>query len=194
MSRHWTRRAVAGAAVLALVAGCSSPGPAPAGGDGQGFVSGDGSVLVVDPAAREPAPAVSGTTLDGEELALSELQGDVVVLNVWGSWCAPCREEAPYLQGVFDDTSRDGVRFVGINTRDDLAAAQAFERRFDVTYPSLVDTDGRLLLQFRGSLPPSAIPSTLVIDREGRVAARVLGPTTYSDLKRLVDEVAAEPA
>ncbi len=194
MSRSRLPWGVVGAVALALVAGCSTAGPTPAGGDGQGFVSGDGSLSVVDPAAREPAPELSGTTLDGEQLALSELQGDVVVLNVWGSWCAPCREEAPYLQGVYDDTRRDGVRFVGINTRDDLAAATAFERRFAITYPSLVDTDGRLLLQFRGSLPPSAIPSTLVIDREGRVAARVLGPTTYSELKRLVDEVAAEPA
>lgn len=194
MSGHGRRWAAVGAAVMALVSGCSTPGPVPAGGDGQGFVSGDGSLLVVDPEAREPAPELTGTTLDGEPLSLSELQGEVVVLNVWGSWCAPCREEAPYLQGVFDDTRRDGVRFVGVNTRDDLAAAQAFERRFDITYPSLVDTDGRLLLRFRGSLPPSAIPSTLVVDRQGRVAARVLGPTTYSDLKRLVDEVSAEPA
>jgi thiol-disulfide isomerase/thioredoxin len=193
MSRIGVRVVVA-STVLVLVTGCGTGGPAPAGGDGQGFVGGDGSVRVVDPEARQPAPDVSGETVDGGLLALSDLRGKVVVLNVWGSWCAPCREEAPYLQGVYDDTRRDGVRFVGINTRDDVAAAQAFERSFGVTYPSLVDTDGRLLLQFRGSLPPSSIPSTLVVDREGRIAARVLGPTTYSALKRLVDDVAAEPA
>jgi thiol-disulfide isomerase/thioredoxin len=194
MTTARSRLAVVGAVALVLVAGCATGGPTPAGGDGQGFVSGDGSLTVVDPSAREPAPELAGTTLDGEQLDLSELRGDVVVLNVWGSWCADCREEAPYLQAVYDDTQRDGVRFVGINTRDDVAAAQAFERSFSITYPSLVDTDGQKILQFGGTLPFSAIPSTVVIDRQGRVAARVLGATTYSGLKRLVDEVAAEPA
>lgn len=177
-----------------LLGACSGSGTAPAGGDGQGFVSGDGSVAVVDPAERRPAPELTGTTLAGEPFDLADHRGDVVVLNVWGSWCAPCREEAPYLQAVYEETASDGVQFVGVNTRDDDAAARAFERRFGITYPSVVDDDGRLLLAFRDTLPPSSIPSTLVIDREGRVAARVLGPTTFTELRALVDDVAAEPA
>jgi len=177
--------------VLALSA-CSSGGATAGVGDGQGFVSGDGTVAVVAPADRVAAPDLSGDTVDGGQLALSDYAGDVVVLNVWGSWCAPCRAEAPALEAVYEETKPDGVSFLGINTRDDLAAAQAFVRRFSVSYPSLVDADGRLLLQFGTSLPPSAIPSTLVIDREGRIAARVLGPTTFTELRRLVNQVAAE--
>jgi thiol-disulfide isomerase/thioredoxin len=185
--------ALVGAAVLFGLAGCSSTAAPTAGGDGQGFVTGDGSVAVVDPADRRPAPDLAGTTLSGDAVSLSDLAGDVVVLNVWASWCGPCREEAPYLQAVADESAADGVTFLGINTRDDDAAAQAFERRFEITYPSIVDEDGRLLLAFRDTLPPSAIPSTLVIDRQGRVAARILRSTTYTELKRLVADVAAEP-
>ncbi len=144
------------------------------------------------PRIATQAPAVSGKTLQGEDLALSDFAGDVVVLNVWGSWCAPCRAEAQTLQKLSDKYAKDGVQFVGINTRDDNANAQAFERNFGISYPSLSDTDGRLQLEFHDSLPPSAIPSTLVIDRQGRVAARVLGPVTYSQMTGLIDDVAGE--
>jgi peroxiredoxin len=93
---------------------------------------------------------------------------------------------------VYSENRKDGVSFLGINTRDQDAAAMAFEENFDITYPSLVDENGELLLAFRDSLPASAIPSTLVVDREGRIAARVLGPTTYSQLTELVEQVASE--
>jgi peroxiredoxin len=93
---------------------------------------------------------------------------------------------------VYLDQKQDGVRFVGLNTRDQQAAALAFEQRFGITYPSLVDESGELQLAFRDSLPPNAIPSTLVIDRDGDIAARVVGPTTYSQLSELVGDVAAE--
>jgi len=96
------------------------------------------------------------------------------------------------LQQVFTDTQKEGVQFVGINTRDQEAAAIAFEKNFGITYPSLVDKNGQLQLAFRESLPANSIPSTLVIDRDGRVAARVLGATTYSQLTDLVDQVASE--
>lgn len=148
--------------------------------------------MVIDPADRVTAPEVEGVTLQGDSLSLSDFDGDVIVLNVWGSWCAPCRAEAETLQEVAAKTGPDGVQFVGLNTRDQTAAALAFERRFGVEYPSLVDADGQLQLAFSDSLPPSAIPSTLIIDRSGRVAARVLGATTYTQLKGLVDDVAAE--
>jgi len=195
--RHRYAAAVAVVALLALgTSACSDSGAgAPvAGGDGQGFVEGDGTVTVIDPADRQAAPPLSGTTLDGKPLDVTALRGDVVVLNVWASWCGPCRGEAPALEAVYQDTRAKGVRFVGINTRDQTVAARAFERGFDITYPSLVDDSGSLLLGFRDTLPPSAIPSTVVLDRKGDVAARVLGPTTYTQLKRLVTQVAAESA
>lgn len=189
--RGWPNVARVGVlTVLLFTTACSGPSTTSTGG--QGFVSGDGSAQVIDPADRLAAPEVSGTTLTGEALALSDFAGDVVVVNVWGSWCAPCRAEATSLQQVYADNRREGVQFVGLNTRDQTAAALAFEERFEITYPSLVDENGELQLAFRDTLPPNAIPSTLVIDRGGDIAARIVGPTTYSQLSELVGDVAAE--
>lgn len=187
-----TRGAGIALGLVLLLAGCTDASSGVESGGGQGFVSGDGSAQVIAAGDRAVAPEVSGTTLDGQPLALSDFAGDVVVVNVWGSWCAPCRAEAEALQQVYLDNKHDGVRFVGLNTRDQQAAALAFEQRFGITYPSLVDENGELQLAFRDSLPPNAIPSTLVIDREGAIAARVVGPTTYSQLSELVGDVAAE--
>lgn len=183
--------AIACAAAL-LLTGCGAAGAPGAGGDGQGFVTSNGEVAVLDPADRPPAPDLTGTTLDGDHVSLSDYAGKVVVLNVWASWCGPCRSEAPTLQAVSEETAADGVAFLGINSRDDRAAAQAFVRRFGLGYPSVVDEDGQLLLAFHDTLPPSSFPSTLVIDREGRVAARILRETTYTELRRVVRDLAAE--
>ncbi|MFF5757440.1 TlpA family protein disulfide reductase [Streptomyces longwoodensis] len=145
------------------------------------------------PAGMRPAaPMLNGKTITGDRLDLADLRGKVIVLNVWGSWCAPCRGEAPALKKVSDETRDLGVRFVGINTRDNDAAAKAFERNYAITYPSFRDPDGKLLLGFNGRIPLSAIPSTVFIDREGRIAARIIGPTTYTTLSELVKEIAAE--
>lgn len=189
--RRSVKALVALVCTVLTLASCSS-GAQFSSGDGQGFISGDGSTVVLDPSDRDDAPDVSGPTLQGDDLALADLSGEVVVLNVWGSWCAPCRAEAETLQELSDEFANQGVQFVGINTRDDEAKAAAFERTFGITYPSWVDPDGQMQLAFRDSLPPTSIPSTLVIDREGRVAARVLGPTSYLQLKGLVEDVAAE--
>jgi thiol-disulfide isomerase/thioredoxin len=188
------RRAALAALVLAgaALAGCGSDGRVePA--DSAGFVQGSGVVTVVPPAQRVPAPQFAGPLLDGGTFDLADARGDVVVLNVWGSWCAPCRAEAPDLVAVAQASEPDGVQFVGVNTRDTTTAAQAFEDEFEVPYPSVVDADGRLLLAFRETLPPAAIPSTLVVDREGRMAARVVGPISETSLADLVDQVAQEP-
>ena len=180
-------------AMLVGLAGCTgSDGAGIRVEEDQGFIDGDGTSDIVEPDDRESVPDVSGVTLQGDELSLSDFAGDVVVVNVWGSWCGPCREEARALQEVYDKNSKRGVQFVGLNTRDQQAAALAFEDGFGISYPSLVDQSGELQLAFRDTLPPNAIPSTIVIDREGRVAARVLGPTTYSQLSDLVDHVASE--
>jgi thiol-disulfide isomerase/thioredoxin len=171
---------------LLLVAGC---GPSAMGG-AEGFVSGGGTVTVLPEDRREPAPAVEGPTLRGDRLSLQQYAGSTVVLNVWGSWCAPCRQEAPDLVRAAERLQDQDVRFVGVNVREPgVASAQAFVRSFEVPYPSIYDSDGSQLLGFRGTLPPDAIPSTLVIDPQGRVAARVLGTVDTSTLVGLVQEV-----
>lgn len=144
------------------------------------------------PDQRVQLATVKGTSLDGKPMALSELAGKIVVINVWGSWCGPCRAETPDLVRVANETAGRGVRFVGIDTRDTLAGAQAFVRAFDVPYPSLNDPQGQVLLALKDVVPISVVPTTIVIDRNGRVAARVIGPVTYSTLKGLLeDELAA---
>jgi thiol-disulfide isomerase/thioredoxin len=190
-------RVVVGLAVVAMaMAGCS---------DGQvgrsdsakqtRYVEGAGVVTIVPPADRQQAPAFSGPLLGGSgEFDLAQAKGDVVVLNVWASWCPPCRSEAPALQAVSAELADQDVQFVGINVRDNETDARAFEQEFGLTYPSVVDTDSALLLAFRDTLPPSAIPSTLVIDGEGRVAARILDEVTQTSLRDLVADIAAENA
>lgn len=163
-------------------------------GDGQNFVAGDGTATFIPPSQRQASPNISGKTLDDASLSLSSLRGHVVVLNVWGSFCGPCRSEAATLRAASYKTKADGVRFVGIDTRDQVAAARAFVDAFHVPYPSLVDQSGSMLLAFRNTLPPSAIPSTLVLDRNGDVAARVVGPVTYTQLMQLINKVVAEKA
>ena len=175
------------ASTAVLLTGCAG-GVASAEG---GFVGGDGSLTIVPVADREPAPRITGELLGGGTFDSTSLQGKVIVYNVWGSWCAPCRKEAPALEAAARDTA-DVAQFVGINTRDlDQAPAEAFMRAFDVSYPSVFDPDGRELLKFGSQLPPSAIPSTLVVDAEGRIAARVLGEVTEATVTGLVDDVAA---
>lgn len=157
---------------------------------GGGFVAGDAALTRVPVAERQPAPVVTGTGLDGEELTTAH-PGKVVVINVWGSWCAPCRAEAPELQQAHEE-SADRAVFIGIDTRDpDPAPARAFVRSFGISYPSIHDPDGRTLLEFSGELPPSGIPSTLVIDAEGRVAARVIGVVNKTTLLGLIEDTAA---
>lgn len=140
------------------------------------------------PGKRVPAPNLDGTTLDGESFALSKLAGNIVVINVWGSWCAPCRSETPDLVRLANEDASRGVRFVGINTRDNPDAAKAFVRSFKVPYPSVKDENGGVLLAFRDTIPTTVVPTTVVVDRQGRVAARVIGPVTYNTLKGLLDD------
>lgn len=140
------------------------------------------------PHQRVPAPKLEGTTLEGKPFALSQLAGDIVVINVWGSWCAPCRAETPDLVRVADEEARRGVSFVGINTRDNPDAAKAFVRTNKVAYPSVVDDNGEVLLALRDTIPTTAVPTSVVIDRQGRIAARIIGPVTYTTLKGLLDD------
>ncbi len=177
-----------GAAVLVL-SGCSSDPATDA-----GFVSGDGSVTILDPAARTLAPEVNGLDLDGNSLSTADFPGDIIVLNVWASWCAPCRAEAPALEEVAVEYANQGVQLIGLNTRDSEASAKNFIQNYGVSFPSIVDTDGRLQLLFNDTLPPQAIPSTIVIDRNGMVAARALGAVDASTLGGIIDQLAQESA
>jgi thiol-disulfide isomerase/thioredoxin len=179
------------AAVLLAVAGCSSA-VGDTGAPDKGYISGDGSVTVT-PADKRGAPATfAGKTLDGAPFDVADHRGAVVVVNFWASWCPPCIREAPALQRVWADYKSRGVAFVGVDVGDNRAAAKAHERRFGVTYPSIDDGSGRVLLAFRGTLTPSSRPSTLVLDREGRVAARVLGRVDATILRDLVKDALAE--
>ncbi len=195
---HRWRHAVAllvGGAVLAGCAQGSSAGTRVAGDVAeQGYVSGDGTTTIVAADEREPAPDLSGPTLAGGTFALSDHLGSVVVINVWASWCAPCRAEADDLQEVWSQLAGRGVQFVGLNTRDSQEPAEAFVARFGLTYPNVLDPDGARQLLFHDTLPPAAIPSTLVIDARGRVAGRAIGEVDRSRLLGLVEPIVAEAA
>ncbi|GAA0433762.1 TlpA disulfide reductase family protein [Streptomyces luteireticuli] len=193
--RHTTVAAI-GAALSALaLSACGSGGSSGGGGETQ-FVQGKGGVDVVkDKGSRQDAPELSGKTLQDEELnATEKFKGKVIVFNVWGSWCAPCRAEAKGLGKVAREYKDKGVEFVGLNTRDpNPAPAKAFEKQFDVPYPSLFDSAGKLMLRFpKGSLNPQAIPSTIFIDREGKIAARAIRPVTEDELRKTLDPLVAE--
>jgi thiol-disulfide isomerase/thioredoxin len=187
-------RAVAGAvAVCALAAGCAGTDAAqngPGGADNR-FIAGDGNVQEIKPADRKGPPQAGGTTLDDEKVALADFKGKVTVVNFWASWCAPCRGEAPSLEQVRNETKGKDVRFLGVAFKDGKENARAFERKFKVSYPSLFDSGGQITLAFR-EVPPNAIPTTLVLDRQGRVAARIIGATTYSKLNPLITKILAE--
>jgi thiol-disulfide isomerase/thioredoxin len=186
--------ALAAAAVILGVAACDGGATAQdtAVGNGSSFVAGSYSTTVFKLGAGPEAPDVSGTTLTGARFKLSADRGSVVIMNFWGSWCTPCREEAPALGALARHFAGTGVRFIGVDIRDDPASAEAFMRTFRVGYPSLNDPNDMVALDFSGTVPPSGIPTTLVIDRNGRVAARIVGPASYSGLMALITQAAAE--
>lgn len=178
------------AAALAIVplAGCG--GPQLSSGD-QGFVTGDGAVSVLPEDERSaPQGEVAGETVDGEPVSLDDHAGKAVVIPVWGSWCAPCRAEAPGLAAAARDLEDDGVAFLGIDARDrNKVDVRRFLERFDVPYDSIHDEDGRTMLAFRGTLPPMSIPSFVFVDAEGRVAARILGEADLPTLYGVLEEI-----
>ena len=195
------RKLMAVVAVGALslgVAACSSDANSIAAqaksGDGKGFVSGDGTIERV-PLDQRPAPlTLNGTTFQGTRWKVADARDNVLVLNVWGSWCGPCVAEMPHLQQVWSQVSRSGdpVQFMGINYRDGAETAEAFLRVNKITFPSLADDGGRTLLALRGKA--NTTPTTLVLDRQGRIAARVSGPVTVATLTGLVKDVLGESA
>jgi len=152
----------------------------------ESFVSGNGSVSYIKQSDRIAAPQLSGMTLSGKNYTFSG--GQVAVVNVWASWCAPCRAEAPTLKALSEKNT--DVAFIGILTRDNPVNAEAFERRFAIPYPTLIDDS--VLIGFRKSLPANAIPSTVVIDKNGNVAARISGQVTVASLSEVIEKVSGE--
>ncbi|MEJ5869353.1 TlpA disulfide reductase family protein [Pseudokineococcus sp. 5B2Z-1] len=158
----------------------------------QGYVAGDGSLVQLAAEDRADPVEMSGQTLTGEQVDITDWRGDVVVLNTWFAACGPCRKEAPDLAVISAETAPDRVRFLGINTRDGAAQAIAFEEQYGVPYPSLLDRDGLSVQALHGALPPSATPTTLVLDRQGRVTARFLGQIDPSLLRAVIAQTLQE--
>ncbi|MET9734921.1 TlpA disulfide reductase family protein [Streptomyces sp. NPDC006458] len=184
----------AGAVVTALaLSACTSGGTSGGGGD-TNFVTGNDGIATAKQGERSEAPVLDGESLEGSPLSTKDYRGKVLVLNVWGSWCGPCRVEAKNFEKVYQDVKGQGVEFVGINTRDtSTVPALAFEKEWGITYPSLYDPTGKLMLRFKkGTLNPQLVPSTLVIDREGRIAARALQPLSEDKLRDMIKPVLAE--
>lgn len=175
--------------ILLLVLSVSAvacSGASQAGGSARDFIRGSGQE-VIPPAERQPAPAIVAETLDGDELALADLRGPVVI-NFWASWCGPCVQEEPHLVAVAKAYRSEGVEFVGVDVKDTRANAQAFVRDFDVPYPSWYDESAAIAAQF-GGIGPSALPTTLVLDSDHRVAARLFGAVDRARLSRAIDKV-----
>ncbi|MGA4880366.1 TlpA family protein disulfide reductase [Streptomyces lydicamycinicus] len=192
-SRRRVALLAAGTAVAALT--LSACGDGASGGSAQTrFVQGKNGVDTVKKDQRQPAPELSGESTTGKKLDVADYKGKVVILNVWGSWCGPCIAEAPNFAKVANETKDKGVQFLGINTRDsEKSQATSFEEEHKVPYPSLFDPTGRLMLRFpKGSLNPQSIPSTIAIDRHGKIAARSIGPLAEDDLRKMVEPLIAE--
>jgi thiol-disulfide isomerase/thioredoxin len=186
--------AAALAAALALAACDSGPiGQSTAASNGQSFVSGNSGTTVYGTNSGPVVPKVTGTMLTGQRFALAQDRGHVVVLNFWGSWCTPCRAEAPALASLSRHFTGSGVRFLGVDIRDSPTNAAAFQSSFGIHYPSLNDPGDLIALDFQ-DVPPAAIPTTLVIGRDGRIAARVIGEVSYPGLRTLISKAVAEPS
>ncbi|MGV9288630.1 TlpA family protein disulfide reductase [Streptomyces sp. NPDC003470] len=183
-----------GAAVAALLVSACSSGGTSGGGGQTGFITGSDGISTAKEGERADAPELSGKTVDGGQVDVADYKGKIVVINVWGSWCGPCRAEAKNLETVYRDTKDQGVQFVGINTRDpSVGPARAFEKDYGISYPSLYDPTGKMMLRFeKGTLNPQAIPSTLVIDRNGKVAARSLQGLSEEKLRKMLAPFLAE--
>jgi peroxiredoxin len=188
------RRRLLGALLGALlVAGCSTgDGAVDVSNGGEfRFVAGTPAGEVIPPGERAAAPEFSGTLLDGGDFDSAELDDSIAVLNFWGSWCAPCRVESPEFQEVYAEVRERGVQFLGVNVKDTGQLARAFEDDFGIEFPSLHDPRGEVALAFR-DYPASAIPSTVVLDAQGRVAAVYTGAVAQEDLRAVLDMLLAE--
>ncbi|TXJ05085.1 MAG: TlpA family protein disulfide reductase [Aeromicrobium sp.] len=156
--------------------------------EGDGYIGGVKRITPVEPQDRVAMPELAGLDLNGDPISTADFEGKVLVVNLWGSWCPPCRKEAPVLREVSENLADQNVQFIGVLTKDKPAAANAFNKKAGITYPSIVDEDGSLQLAFAKSLPSQAIPTTWIIDRNGKVAARIIDDNlTAKTLTDIID-------
>ena len=193
MPKIWTALVVIGTLVLS---GCASDDPLAQQyreGTEKNYIAGDGTITEIAPESRGEPISFIGTTEFGDRVSSQDYLGDVLVVNFWYAGCAPCRAEAGDLEQVYQDNQSLGVDFLGVNVRDQAATAISFNENFGVTYPSIIDQDGAAQLAFASDVPPNAVPTTIVLDQQGRVAARILGQlSSASILNTIVRDVAAE--
>lgn len=191
------RKLLAIAAALAAVAGCSTGTDAVVRGTEFDFVAPGGKLeIAYEGADRKKLPELTGESLlePGKQIKLSDYAGKVVLINIWGAWCPPCRAEAPELQKLYDENKDKGVQVLGIDVRDDSRSQpEDFMRDRDLTYPSIYDPGSRSLLALKG-YPRNAVPSTIILDKQHRVAQVFLIGKLKSDLEPIVQKLAAEPA
>ncbi|MFC7819921.1 MULTISPECIES: TlpA family protein disulfide reductase [unclassified Streptomyces] len=172
---------------------CANEGPGS--GGNTNFVAGPDGIATAAKGERQPVGTIKGETLQGEPLDIADFRGEVVVINVWGSWCPPCRAEAPYLTKVAKEMKGKGVAFVGINTRDSgKTAPKAFEENFSISYPSLYDPKGKTILSGfpRGTVSLKGLPATIVLDRSENIAARAFGGVDDVALHKMIDPLLEE--
>ncbi|MBM0234124.1 TlpA family protein disulfide reductase [Micromonospora sp. STR1_7] len=181
-ARRWTAGLLAAVAAVALV-GCTS------GGGGEKDCTSDGLTITCTPDQRSKTPKVIGELLTGGQYDVSQARGQVVVVNFWGSWCAPCRAEADDLEDTYQATKASGVTFLGVNVQDSKDKAIAFEQG-RATYPSIFDPSSRQALNF--DIPPNSTPATVVLDRDGRIAVVIRRAVTKDELRPIVERLAAE--
>ena len=190
------RTLVAGglAGLVVLLAACSA---SPGGGGGAsadtGYTSDDGTTRTWPAGSRTGPVELTGTDADGATQDVAAWRGDVVLVNTWYAACPPCRAEAPDLVALANDDADRGLHLLGVNSTDAAGTAAAFARQFDVPYPSIVDTDGSAVATLQGVVPLNAVPTTVLLDREGRVAGRIIGRIDPSTVRSIVDELLAEP-
>lgn len=188
------KQLLAAVAVVGLLSGCTANDPLAnqyKAGDNKNYIAGDGTVTEFAAASRGTAVEWSGTSESGEIISSSALSGVVTVMNFWYAGCAPCRAEAPDLVSLQEEFG--DAQFVGVNVRDTAPTAIAFEKNFKITWPSVIDANtGSVLLAFTGIVTPQAVPTTIVIGKDGKVTARILGRIDKSILRTLIKSAIEE--
>ncbi|HSV38203.1 MAG TPA: TlpA disulfide reductase family protein [Nocardioidaceae bacterium] len=183
------KRLLSGFALLCLtLTGCTDN---PFVSTDKGFVSGNGDVRIIPVADRVKPEAIEGETLTGEPISLEDFAGQYVVMPAWASWCGPCRSEAPMFQKASEELAKQDVAFLGLNVRESNEGERdSFVRNTGMTYPSISDPSGELIIGFGVRLGPKSVPSVVFIDKEGRVAAVVLGEITRATLDGVIEDLA----
>ena len=186
----------AGSAAIALgLAACTAEDPLAKGvnpGASSNYPAGNSTVTEYAMSDRSAPVAFTGRLFDGTAVNADIFHGKVTVLNFWYAGCPPCRMEAPSLQALHTEFEAQSVQFYGVNIQDEKAAADAFDRAFGLTYPSLQDQDGGVVLALTKYVPPTSVPTTLVLDKQGRVSARILSAIDKGTLKSLIQSALAE--